>query len=94
MTPHAPPSATAIWNGRIETSRRVRSSTSEEIVVRSNSESLATKCLTVVPTPPACTPRMKPTAIRPVRNGSSDMHSKFRPPSGVRCRLTVGASNT
>ena len=27
-------------------------------------------------------------------SGSSDMHSKTRPPTGVRCRLTVGASST
>ena len=47
MTAHVPASRTAASNGTSEISRSVRSSTSELIVMRSNSESLATKCLTV-----------------------------------------------
>ncbi len=52
-------------------SRRVRSSTTLFTVKRSVSASLATKCLTVVPTPPDCTPWTYPVPIRPVRYGSS-----------------------
>ena len=44
---HVPASVTAASNGTSEISRSVRSSTSELIVMRSNSESLATKCFTV-----------------------------------------------
>ncbi len=40
--------------------------------MRSNSESLATKCLTVTPTPSDCTPVMNPTAMRAVSVGSSE----------------------
>jgi hypothetical protein len=32
--------------------------------------------------------------MREARNGSSDAHSKLRPPIGVRWRFTVGASST
>ena len=62
ITAHAPASRTAASNGTSEISRSVRSSTSELIVMRSNSESLATKCFTVQPTPCDCTPVMYATA--------------------------------
>ncbi len=69
---HTPASFTAASNGISEISRSVRSSTSELIVMRSNSESLATKCFTVQPTPCDCTPVMYATAMRADRNGSSE----------------------
>ena len=40
--------------------------------MRSNSESLATKCFTVTPTPSDCTPVMNPMASMAVRVGSSE----------------------
>ncbi len=72
ISAHTPASFTAASNGTSEISRNVRSSTSELIVMRSNSESLATKCFTVHPTPCDCTPVMYATAIRADRNGSSE----------------------
>ena len=56
----APPSssgATAASNGTRYSSRRVRSSTSLEIVIRSNSVSLAMKCLMHTATRSDCRPR-------------------------------------
>ena len=58
ITDHAPASSTAASNGTSEISRNVRSSTSELIVMRSNSESFATKCFTEQPIPFDCTPVM------------------------------------
>ena len=72
ITPHAPASVTAASNGTRYSSRRTASSTSELIVMRSYSESLATKCFTVTPTPSDWTPSMKPTAIIAVSVGSSE----------------------
>ena len=94
MTIHTPASVTAASNGTRYSSRKARSDTSDEMVWRSCSWSLATKCFTHADTPADCTPVMYPTAMRAVRWGSSPKHSKLRPASGVRCRLTVGASNT
>ena len=62
--------------------------------MRSNSVSLPTKCLMQLATPLDCTPLTYSTAINAVSNGSSLMHSKLRPPMGVRCRFTVGARCT
>ena len=45
---------------------------SGELELRSNSESLAAKCLGVVAIPPPCTPRMNAAAVLPVRSGSSE----------------------
>ncbi len=61
---------------------------------RSVSESLATKCLTVAATPSACNPSTNAAPRTPVRYGSSEKHSKTRPPSGDRWRFTVGAKST
>ena len=58
MIDHVPASCTAASNGTSEISRNVRSSSSELIVMRSNSESFATKCFTEQPTPVDCTPLM------------------------------------
>ena len=44
-------------NGARYSSRRVRSSMRTSTVIRSVSESLPTKCLTVAPTPEFCRPR-------------------------------------
>ena len=60
--------------------------------MRSTSVSLPTKCLTVTATSCDCTPRTIADASRADNSGSSLRHSKVRPPIGVRCRLTVGAS--
>ena len=94
MIPQEPPSLTACSKGTRYSSRRVRSSTWVSMLLRSNSESLPTKCLAVVATPRDCTPRTKAAAIRPVRIGSSLNDSKLRPPLGERCKLIVGANNT
>ncbi|CAB4560179.1 unannotated protein [freshwater metagenome] len=64
------------------------------MVMRSNSVSLPTKCLIQLATPLDCTPLTYSTAISAVNNGSSLMHSKLRPPTGVRCKFTVGARCT
>ena len=45
-------------------------------------------------TPCDCTPNTYSRAVMAVRYGSSLMHSKLRPPTGVRCRLMVGARCT
>lgn len=37
---------------------------------------------------------MYDAASFPVKNGSSEKDSKFRPPRGPRCKQTVGANNT
>ncbi len=52
------------------------------------------KCLTLAPTPDRCSEATKAPASRPVSSGSSEKHSKWRPPTGVRWRLTTGASTT
>ena len=75
-------------------SRNVRSSICESIVIRSNSVSFPTKCLIQLATPCDCTPFTYSTAVIAVRYGSSLMHSKLRPPIGVRCKFTVGARCT
>ena len=56
--------------------------------------SLAAKCFTVTATSCDCTPRTIAVASCAVSSGSSLRHSNVRPPIGVRCKLTVGASNT
>lgn len=61
---------------------------------RSVSASLATKCLAVAATPPDWMPLMSAAPVRPVSSGSSEKHSKCRPPSGERCRFRVGARST
>ena len=94
ITDQTPASRTIASNGARYSSRSVRSSTRASSVIRSVSESLATKCLTVAPTPASWIPHTKLTPIRAVRSGSSLKHSKCRPPYGVRWRLTVGASTT
>ena len=71
MIPQASASLTTCSKGTRYISRRVRSSTIESIELRSNSESLATKCFVVVATPCDCTPRTNAAARRPVRIGSS-----------------------
>lgn len=48
----------------------------------------------VAETPFCWRPRMYWAASFPVRRGSSENDSKFRPPKGCRCMQTVGASNT
>ena len=57
ITDQAPASRTIASNGARYSSRSVRSSTRTSTVIRSVSESLATKCLTVAPTPEFCRPR-------------------------------------
>ena len=94
ITVHAPASPMIASNGARYSSRRVRSSTRMSAVKRSVSESLATKCFTQAPTPSDCSPRTKAAPSRPLSRGSSERFSKWRPPYGVRCRLTVGASTT
>lgn len=63
--------STIASKGARYSSRRARSLTRLFTVRRSVSASLATKCLTVVPTPPDWTPRTYAAPIRPVRYGSS-----------------------
>ena len=70
--PSEPPSRTASSNGTSVISRRVRSSTTELIVMRSNSASLAAKCFTVVATPSDCAPRTNAAAVLPDSSGSSE----------------------
>ena len=96
-----PPSSTtrrrarsACSNGRRDTSRSVRSSGSEEIVKRS------ARCRwrrgasrTRRPRRPGA-PSRTPTARWALSTGSSERHSKCRPPRGDRCRFTVGPSST
>ncbi len=94
MTPQGWAFSTMCSKGAKYSSRRARWEIRLFTVKRSVSASLATKCLTVVPTPPACTPVTYPAPIRPVRYGSSLYASKCRPPSGERWRLTVGARST
>jgi hypothetical protein len=50
--------------------------------------------LMVAAMPFPCRPLMYDAASFPVRNGSSENDSKFRPPRGPRCRQTVGANRT
>ena len=94
MTDQASDSATAISNGSRYSSRRVASSTTLSIVLRSVSDSLATRCLRQAPTPLSCSPRTYAAASLPVSNGSSEYDSNSRPPSSERCRLTVGPRTT
>ena len=94
MIERTPASTTAASNGTRYSSRSVRSSISDEIVIRSSSVSLPTKCFTHAATRSRCRPRMYDVPSRDVSTGSSLKHSKLRPPIGVRCRLTVGASTT
>ena len=63
-------------------------------VMRSTSVSLPAKCFTVTATAFDCTPRTMAAASCADNSGSSLRHSKVRPPMGVRCRFTVGASTT
>ena len=89
------PRRTAASNGTRYSSRSVRSSISDEIVIRSNSVSLPTKCLTQAATPSRLhAPRRRRRRASAVSTGSSLKHSKLRPPIGVRWRLTVGARST
>lgn len=88
------PAATASSNGARYTSCRVRSSIRTSMVSRSVSASLPTKCFAVAATPPDWMPRISAVPVRPVSSGSSEKHSKCRPPSGERCRLRVGARST
>ena len=53
---HAPAARSACSKGSSDTSRRVRSSGSEEISKRSSSWSLATRCFGQAATPPPCRP--------------------------------------
>lgn len=50
--------------------------------------------LIVAAMPFPCKPLMYDAASLPVRYGSSENDSKFRPPRGPRCRQTVGARRT
>ncbi len=71
MIAHGRASFTTISKGRRYSSRSVRSSITESIVPRWNSDSFPAKCFGVAPTPPACRPWMYAAASRPVRTGSS-----------------------
>ena len=100
----------AISNGRRYNSRRGRSWIMESILNLSVSCSLPTKSvdisirhvmllnvderLIVAATPCPCRPWIYDAASFPVKYGSSENASKFRPPRGPRCRHTVGASRT
>ncbi len=57
ITDQAPASRTIASNGARYSSRSVRSSIRTSTVIRSVSESLPTKCLTVAATPEFCRPR-------------------------------------
>lgn len=94
MTAQGRAVSTMCSKGARYSSRSGRGAIRLSTVKRSVSASLPTKCLTVVPTPPSWTPVTYPAPITPVRYWSSEKHSKWRPPSGERCRLTVGASRT
>ena len=69
MTATGAASRTIISKGRRYSSRSVRSSMTALTVLRSCSWSLATKCLTVAPTPFDCTPVTKAVPRTPVRSG-------------------------
>ena len=58
MIERTPASLTARSNGTRYSSRSVRSSISDEMVIRSNSVSLPTKCFTQQATPSRWTPPM------------------------------------
>ena len=88
------PASTTASNGARYTSRSVRSSMRERYSVRSVSVSLPMKCFTQAAMPCSWIASTKATASRAVRSGSSERHSKCRPPTGLRCRLTTGARIT
>src|SRR5437763_11869387 len=94
MMDHASASATAISKGSRYSSRRVVSSTTLSTVLRSVSDSLATRCLRHAPTRLSCRPRTYAAASLPVSSGSSEYDSNSRPPSRERCRLIVGPRTT
>ena len=91
---HGLESRTAISNGFRYSSRKGLSWRMESIVMRLVSCSFPTKCLIVAAMPRLCKPLMYDAASFPVRNGSSEKDSKFRPPKGERCKQTVGANKT
>ena len=72
MIPRAPPSFTASSNGRRWISRSVRSSITESASMRSSSDSLPAKCLTVQATPSDWAPRTNAAPMRPASSGSSE----------------------
>ena len=72
----------------------VRSSQSEELLIRRCSWLFSAKCLMLVPMFRLCTPRIIAAHIFPARYGSSEKYSKFRPHSGDRLMFTAGPSTT
>ncbi len=67
MTPQGAAFFTIASKGAKYSSRSGRSAMVLLTVKRSVSASLPTKCLTVTPTPPSCTPSTYPVPICPVR---------------------------
>ena len=92
ITHFAPPSLTAVSNAGRYISLRVRSSTTESIVMRRCSWEFAAKCFGQAYISSDWMPLTIAAASFPARNGSSEKYSKFLPHSGSRFILSPGPS--